>query len=342
MSKIDQSTKKLIIEMYQQGTSIENIRKKVSIRLQTVREIIKEAGIEIRGPKKKLAEGDKEKMGRLYQEGWSMPKIAAKFQVADSLVLRYLKEQNIERRSAEEAHRKYPINENFFDVIDTEEKAYFLGFLYADGYNCKEGNYTRLALEETDREILEKLTALIYKENPIERIKVSDRTEEGKGITNYFDICSKHICGQLDKLGCPQAKTFDLVWPEWLPDKLERHFIRGYFDGDGGLNINTKKGSSSTIKMTSTKQFSNKIKDIIVKELDISMCIYKSTTSEVYDVCTSGDRQVAKICKWMYDGANIYMARKYNLYQGLLIEIEKTDALIRAGTQGYSKRYLNR
>ena len=48
------------------------------------------------------------------------------------------------------------INKNFFNKIDTEEKAYFLGFLYADGYNNTDRNSVALSLKEDDKEILEK------------------------------------------------------------------------------------------------------------------------------------------------------------------------------------------
>jgi hypothetical protein len=267
-----------------------------------------------------------------------MPYIAEKYNVCPVLIGRLLKTHGIESRTPEEAHRKYPINENFFDIIDTEEKAYFLGFLYADGCNHKDANYVSLGLEHSDKEILFKLAKLIYKEDPDEHVKIQDRTHENKGITAYITINSKHVCGQLEKLGCPQAKTFLLEYPEWLPKNLDRHFIRGYFDGDGGLNI--KKTQGSTIKITSTLQFVKKIEKIITNDIKVHFCFYKAKNSDVYDVYTSGDRQVKKILDWLYKDSTIYLQRKHNKYMQLQKEIENTNKLIIAGTQGYRKSIL--
>lgn len=340
--KLSEETIKLAIKLYKTGLSSDTIGEKLGSKGQTITKYLIKEGIEIRGPKKKLSEEDKKEMAKLYQEGLSMPKIAEKYNVSDALVLRYLKQQGIKSRSAEEAHRKYPINEDFFDVIDTEEKAYFLGFLYAAGCNHKDVNYISLSLDISDREILEKLVVLIYKEKPLCHVKISDRTKEKKGITSYFTINSKHICKQLEKLGCMQAKTFLIEYPNWMPEDLHRHFIRGYFDGDGGLNINTKKWQGSSLKITSTHQFITRIKELIESQIDIHFSYYKAKNSDVYDIAISGDRTVRNMLEWMYDHATIYMKRKYDLYLKLLEEIEKTNELIRAGTQGYSKRYLDK
>lgn len=330
-------------ELYKQGLSSDNIGKQLGTKGQTVTKYLKERGIEIRGPKKKLQEGDKEKMCLLYQEGLSAPKIAEKFGVQHTLVLRYLEDAGISRRSAEECHRKYPINEDFFDVIDTEEKAYFLGFMYADGCNHKEANYASLALDVSDREILVKLASLIYLENPESHVKIQDRTHENKGLTAYFTINSKHICKQLEKLGCIPAKTLKLEYPEWMPAQLHRHFIRGYFDGDGCLHLNTKLNESSYFKITSTKSFATTVKNIIKNNVNVNVGIYLCTqTSIVFDAQSAGDRQVEKIMKWLYSDSTIFMKRKHDIFIRLLTEINKTNTLIKAGTQGYQKRYLQK
>jgi len=325
-----------IITLYNQGLSSAVIGKMIGSKAQTVTKYLKNAGIEIRGPKKILTEENKQEICELYKQGMSMPKISDKYNVSG--IRRILKNNGIKIRSAEAAHRIYPINEDFFDSIDSEEKAYFLGFLYADGCNHKSANFVTLGLEQTDKEILIKLSRLIYKENPEQHVKTQDRTHEGKGITAYITIHSKHICEQLEKLGCMERKTFKIEYPEWLPKNLNRHFIRGYFDGDGSINVNLKKGYSSTFKITSTLQFVKKIDEIIRGDIDVHFCFYKAKNSNVFDVSTSGNRQVVKILNWMYEESEIYLQRKYKKYNDLKLKNEETDELIIAGTRGHSKK----
>lgn len=332
-----------MVEMYNTGLSAQAIAIELDSKAQTVTKYLRERGIEIRGPKRKLTEDDKIEICRLYAAGTSCPKIAEQFGVSNALVLRYLEQAGIDRRCAEDAHRKYPIYEEFFDNIDTEEKAYFLGFLYADGCNHKDVNYVSLGLEETDREILVKLASLIYVENPEFHVKIQDRTHDGKGRTAYFTINSKRICAQLEKLGCPQAKTFILTYPEWMSDNLHSHFIRGYFDGDGSISVNTKMGKGSSFKITSSFAFARSVKKIITSKVEVNMGVdLSSNSSSVYDARSNGDRQVEKITDWIYGDATIFMKRKHDIYRQLKLEIEKTNVLIKAGTQGYSKSILTK
>ena len=62
----------------------------------------------------------------------SIHKIAERYQTSDRPIARILKENNIKIKK-NDFYQKKNCNENFFDIIDTEEKAYWLGFIYADG-----------------------------------------------------------------------------------------------------------------------------------------------------------------------------------------------------------------
>jgi hypothetical protein len=125
-------------------------------------------------------------------------------------------------------------------------------------------------------------------------------------------------------------------------ENLHRHFIRGYFDGDGGINVTISKNRSSTMKITGTLPFVTKISSLIKSELDINMCIYSCLHSPVFDVCTSGNRQLLKIFDWLYRDSRFYLDRKFNKYQDLISKVAKIDELAAVGTQGYSKKYLNK
>lgn len=336
--KITEEVIDQMAKLYNEGLSSEIIGKQFGSKAQTVTKLLKKRGLEIRGPKRKLQNGDKEEMIRLYtEEGLSAPKIAEKFGVVHTLVIRYLKQAGVERRSAEECHRIYEINEDFFDVIDTEEKAYFLGFLYADGFNSQDLNAITLSLNADDIEILRKLSRLIYVKDPEDRIKIYDRTHEGKNPEASLKLYSKHMCGVLEKLGCPQAKTFKLKYPEWMPEHLHRHFIRGYFDGDGSIYSRTSKEHRTyNIRIISTLDFIKGVEKIIKNTLNVNFTTSKHAKSEVYYITMCGNRTVKKTLDWIYEGANIFLERKYNRYLDLLSEIKSIDTLCLNGVK-YNK-----
>jgi len=127
--------------------------------------------------------------------------------------------------------KRYTVNHDYFSGIDTEDKAYFLGFMYADGYNASNRNQIKLKLKTEDKYILEKFAGYLTtgQTPPIYKEKGSD--------TCSLQISSKQLCQDLEKWGCGKAKAHTLVFPKFLLNKpnLMRHFIRGYFDGDGTI-----------------------------------------------------------------------------------------------------------
>ena len=83
----------------------------------------------------------------------SISSLADKYGINRKTIIKYLKERNIEITNT---HNKTPFNENFFDIIDTEEKAYWLGFLYADGFITSKDNKIGLSLSIKDIDHLAK------------------------------------------------------------------------------------------------------------------------------------------------------------------------------------------
>lgn len=162
--------------------------------------------------------------------------------------------------------RKYEINENYFDIIDTEHKVYTLGFLYVDGYNNEKKNIVKISLVENDKEILEKIKSPICSQKPLRYYKYKTNRQPQYS----FVIDNSHISSILSKLGVVQAKTFKLKFPNFLNKKLIRHFIRGYFDGDGCITKNNKSGSYY-ISFVSTDNFIQKLQKHLLLKLNIKI-----------------------------------------------------------------------
>lgn len=132
---------------------------------------------------------------------------------------------------------------------------------------------------------------------------------------------------QLTKLGCMPAKSLILEFPKWLIDPvLQRHFIRGYFDGDGSIYSKepTKTGHIDYgWQITSTQSFCENVYDIMRRETDCQFYLAKCSNNITYTLSSGGNLQVQKIMNWLYRDATIYLPRKYEKYLTLL-EINNT------------------
>jgi len=206
---------------------------------------------------------------------------------------------------------KYSINKNLMDNIDAEEKAYWLGFFYADAYNNEKLGRIVIELQERDKSHLDKCAKFFGQpREPFLQLK-----NKGKYIAYRLELNSKILTKSLAAKGCHQTKSFDISFPQWLDQKLIRHFIRGYFDGDGCVHIN-KANNQLNILFVSTKDMIDNIKQLL-KSLGVNSYIShpKKYTGNTYRLDSGGSRQVIKFYDWIYKDATIYLDRKYHLFK---------------------------
>lgn len=168
---------------------------------------------------------DKESVVKLYNGGLNCSEIALQLGGSVSNIHQSLKRWGVPLKTKTELRQKYTIDDTVFEKIDSAEKAYWLGFLFADGYNS--GSDVKLVLKITDINAIEAFKEFLGTDKPV-------RIETRKDGYQYakFVIENRKMVDDLTRLGCIPAKTHTLVFPE-LPDELMRHFILGYFDGDG-------------------------------------------------------------------------------------------------------------
>src|SRR5690606_27232958 len=132
------------------------------------------------------------------------------------------------------------INHTYFDEIDTEEKAYFLGFLVADGCISKDKRKSghlskRISFCNSilDKEVIEKFRDIVASSVEIKWTNKTTTTVKKRDQCN-FKFTSEHMFDTLvKKYNISERKTYDTncKMPE-LGD-FTRHFIRGFMDGDG-------------------------------------------------------------------------------------------------------------
>ena len=92
---------------------------------------------------------DKEHLIQLYYDGFNCSEIAARLGCSTSNIFQNLKRWGVPLKTKTELRQKYTIDDTVFEEIDTPEKAYWLGFLFADGYNS--GKDVKLILHINDK-----------------------------------------------------------------------------------------------------------------------------------------------------------------------------------------------
>lgn len=203
---------------------------------------------------------------------------------------------------------KKQIDSMFFNKINTEEKAYWLGFLTADGY--VKDNKIELALAEIDKEHVEKFKAAIKSKHTISK-KTSNLND--KIFHSYrINIKDSQIANDLKSYGLTNTKSYDAHIPsEKIPSNLFRHYIRGLFDGDGSIYKGANGINISIV--TGSKQMNEDLFNAIKKHLDIEMSI--RTTRNLFELRLFSKKNVYKFLSWIYDNNTICLERKYNKFK---------------------------
>ncbi len=258
----------------------------------------------------------------LYEGGMSLTKIGKKLSIDRKALARLLKNNNVESRKGFSYARKYNLDEHYFDVIDTEEKAYILGFIYADGNNLYCQNRISIHLSVTDEEILKKMSYIFYGE---EVLRYSTNTNKNGKIFYYvyLHLFSKHMSQHLATIGVPEAKSYKIVFPEWLDKNLYRNFIRGLIDGDGWIYLPKIEDNrnSPNVGLICTRQINDFLKDYFEKELGLKSYLVKAHKQDKDVMCEIRVKNYHR-CKifldWLYKDSTIHLQRKYNLYQDFL------------------------
>lgn len=216
---------------------------------------------------------------------------------------------------AENKNNRTKFNSTVFDSIDTEEKAYWLGFIFADGAisSHKSGSKKRFEFElcsgEEDRGHLVKFNAFMEHEKL--NIKEGKINLNGKEYRRFrWIVGNRHLWETLNSLGCVPNKSLILKFP-CIPDSLKRHFIRGYFDGDGSVGIYNGKVQCSCIG--TIDMLNNILKEF---NWDLKYHHDKRHSQYTYSFQLTSDKAKAFL-HYIYDDCTIYLDRKYNIFKCL-------------------------
>lgn len=254
----DEETVLEIIEAYKSGTPIISLVNKHRIAGKTILKFLFKYDIHIRGLKESLnismahlkARTSRRKLNPTERQmfcneyvtrGESVANMAKKFNLSKGVARKILKQEGIFR---EPAFRSYELDTGFFKVIESPEKAYWFGFILADGcvFNGRSPGL-RVKLQELDLEHLFALRAALKSNHPVKKIRAK-YSHNGKNLVSVLgslDIRNAEMVEDLSRHGCIPNKTNIEASISGIPDDLFRHFARGYFDGDGSIIFTERK-----------------------------------------------------------------------------------------------------
>lgn len=244
-----------------------------------------------------------------YNDGLSLCKTALKYHISPYKVTEILNQNNIRIRTQSERSRKYSINEQYFDIIDTPNKAYILGLLYADGTRDRDSNNISISLQERDKKILDQINQEIGSNRPLWYVDNSKKKDAKRMNQWRLSFCNERMARSLFEYGLVPCKEFKTTFPNQINEKLWRHFIRGYMDGDGCVLNGECKWT-----VTGNKPLLLFIKDYLQEKLNIYVQDFVHHNGRSHIIRVSGGRQVKKLLDFLYEDAEMFIERKYKIY----------------------------
>ena len=242
---------------------------------------------------------------KYINENYTLKQLGSEFGCSYGTIRNLLNKHHIQSRGNKQG---YPRNEFYFNKIDTPEKAYWLGFLYADG--CVHSNNYEISINITDKEHIEKFKKAIGAINHRITETIDSRWKNAKTLYQ-FSIKDKQLHSDLVKWGCIPQKSLQLNSFPNIPRDYISHFIRGYFDGNGSLHY-LQGTNNFRISFLGTQEFLKEIQ----KETQTTQISLAKGTGQAYVLQIAGRKQVVRILEYLYRDSEekTRLDRKYKKY----------------------------
>lgn len=301
--------KQKIVDLYNQNIPIAEIARKTGYSLYVVRNYLKKNTNYIvnKGPREL-----EQKVLKLYNSGikncWDISKSLNTKYGTILYVMRRLKLENEEREL-------YHLDENFFEKIDTQQKAYLLGIMYSDGCVYK----NTMIIGVTDKEIVENAKRFLNYEGPIEEYKKDNKCK----LLYKLRVKRKKIFDDLINKGCVPKKSLILDFPNSknVPNSLIHHFIRGVFDGDGCISNYDGGDAYITKKWVITITGTKEVLDGIVEKSYITPCWRHITKNKnTWSFFINKKVEIERFINYIYKDSTVSLTRKRLLCEQFLKE----------------------
>lgn len=218
-----------------------------------------------------------------------------------------------------------PKYNNEFELIDTPEKAYVLGFFYSDGWISDQ--QAGISIISSDIEILNKINNIF----PFLHFRNKEKSKNVESIICNYRKFREH----LQNNGCLRKKSSlnknKLKFPKISKD-LYRDFIRGFFDGDGSIFYVKRRGRMfrGERRVTITGNCHLLLRQIkyifYLNNIHFKIQYIKNPPDSkirgkvikwkqpCYFITCSNISGVEEIYKYFYTNTNLYLQRKFDVF----------------------------
>ena len=297
-----------VCQRYESGETTRELGKAFDVCHPTILRYLVKAGIPRRSrtPARKLTPKQENYVCIQYKAGKSTLQLAKELSVSFSLISRTLIRAQVPRRRK---NTRYSVgNPHYFDIIDSEVKAYWLGFIAADGHIQSTKDILLITLARRDREHLMRLRSALDTDYPVRDYKYSTEI-------STIAIQESALVNGLVAQGLTQHKTFTLIWPNHISSDLLHHFIRGYVDGDGGFYATLNKYQKTpniAFNVTSYEPFILSMQLHLMKKCNLSKTklAYRRAGIKSPTLRYCGRLQVKRIFDYLYKDATVWLPRK--------------------------------
>lgn len=297
----------LIIKLYCcENKSCKQIGEEIGVNSVTVYNVLTKNNIPMR-TKGGIKPLDEKKIVKEYvYEMKSLSTISSIYNVSPNTIKRILLKNDVDMRPSSTTKTLNPdLKEDYFDSIDSVGKAYFLGYIIADGNIATESNSLRMELHKKDLEILE-----VFRKE----LGILNKYIVHKDCLS-LSVKSPKIKASLEKLGVSNRKTFTVQMPI-ISDDLNRHLLRGLFDGDGWITkyVDGRGRIRCAIGFCGNEYIVKGFKSLLMEKLDIYDAKINNRKN-ISQVLWSSFNDVIKICEYLYeDSEEFKLSRKYQIY----------------------------
>lgn len=260
-------------------------------------------------------------MVELYNKYRSGKKISKLLNCNEKTIYAWLEKHEIDTsETGSQGARKHFYNEDYFKKIDTERKAYFLGFILADGcvyLGVNKNSYRfQMNLQTQDKYILEELQKDIGSDYKIQDKQFGYKKNGDPKFISLLKINSSKLCEDLINLGViPRKSMKQEMKKNLIPNKLISHFIRGYFDGNGSCSI---RKNLISLDFFGSKTICLQIDEYLKLNNINKNVLYGNNKNELYGLRINNTDNKILLYYYLYEDATIYLKRKKEKFDKFL------------------------